>query len=256
MNTILIEQKKYKRLKTSLIFAVFYLLVIAITLMTVGDISFLTSEATQGNRWLSVLDSITIFKILYVPILVATLTSRVVEMENNGNMWKMLYALGVEKQSLFISKFALLMFKYFIYLLIEYILIIFLTKRAGLTESIPTFRMLYMFICQLFISYMLMSFHYTLALNSSNQIVNIFVAITGSLVGIIGLFLPTWFSAIIPYSWMGKILNLRHILIEEGKFKIAVNPINPLPLFLSLVIGTGILLVSANYFNRKDMMNN
>lgn len=256
MNATIIEQKKYKRLKMPFIFAVFYLLVGAITLITVKDSKFLTSSVTEGNRWLSVLDSVTVIKILFVPIMISTLTSRVVEIENSGNMWKMLYSLGIDKQSLFFSKFLLLFFKYTIYLIIEFIIVIILTKRTGLNEAFPYFRIGFMFITQLSISYMIMSFHYLLALKSSNQIINTFVSITGALVGIIGLFLPRWFSSLVPYSWMGTILNLKYSVIADGRFIVTLMPINPLPLLLSIVIGTGILIAASQYFNRRDLMDN
>ncbi|MDO5715316.1 MAG: ABC transporter permease [Tissierellia bacterium] len=183
------------------------------------------------------LDNYILFKLLISPIIVAALTSRVVEMEDQDDMWKVLFSVGISYGKIFWGKFILLFLKYLLYQVLEWGAILFLFHQKGSLEGLSSWRLIFCFFSILSIHYMYMGFHYLIALKFSNQLINLSLSILEGLAGIIGIFLPQWLSKFLPFSWMGFLMNVHYISVGE-RFMKELHSLPLFPLLGSILLGS------------------
>lgn len=244
-----IERKKYKGLKLPLIMILFTLVNIALAAMSMFSSSFTDEMNTSGYAWLLIMDSYLLYTVLISPIFLAMLTSRSVELENHGNMWKVLRVCGVELNEIYTSKFAYIFKFYLFYQVINWLAQFLMAKYVGLTETIPYFRFAIVFLSQIAITFMIMSFHYVLSLRWSNQLISISVSLLGTILGFVSLLLPRIVSDLIPYSWYGALAGMGTEFVRKGVWNRFELPINYRPLILSLIIG----IIIYSYGKKKFM---
>lgn len=211
-----VEWKKYKRLKQILYFTVFFLLSLLFVSLIVFDKKF----SKSGYFYETAFDSYLLVKILSMPILIATMTSKAVEMEQENNMWNVLYCSGISFSKIYADKFLVLLVQLTVFQIIEWCGMVFMVYLRVGAESMPIIRLIYIYSSQWAIQCMLLAVHYVLSLKTNSPIMNLSVAVIGGLTGIIGLLLSDMVSMIYPYSWMGRLLSVKHVPVENGFEKI------------------------------------
>lgn len=247
-----LEKKKYKGIKLSLIFLIFLIISIGVIGTTLFSKDFQMTMNSTGHSWDSIFDGYFIFKVILNPILLALLASKSVELENQGNMWKFLKTCGVDLKEIFIIKLKYIFSLYFLYQLIEWVVIIGIARLIGLKESLPIYKFLIKFFSQLSISFLIMVFHYLLALRFENQLITISVSLIGTLIGIMTLYISKFISYIVPYSMYGLLTGLQSTVESPGVFKTISLPLNYLPLIIATILGLLLYTLGKKYFKEVE----
>lgn len=240
MDLMKIEKRKYKNSREFLIFLLLCIITIGIISINLFSNSFKTTMNNSHHSWYKLFDSYFFIKTILSPIFITSVVGKAIEIENNNNMWKIIKSSGVKFNKIYYTKFIYCLIKIFVYQLLEWILVISYIKFFGLRTSFPLQRMLFSFLTQFCVSFLLCSIHYVISLKWSNQLISVSIAIIGSLLGILSLLLPDIFSLLNPYSWYGRLIVLgydmttKNTYIMEFEYKF---------LFLSLIIGILINLI-------------
>lgn len=227
-----IEAKKMKG-SHSLLFYVFVLIFTFFLL----SVSLFSKGFIDGDlACYRLFDAYFFTKLIISPIFFAALIGRSVDMENRGEMWKVLYSSGIDFRSLYRAKFLYTFKGVLIFQALEWVLIIGYTKALGLNQFLPLDRGLYLFLGQALISFCLLSIHYLLSLKWSNQLISTSVSIVGTLTGVIFMLLSKFLSMVNPYAWFANLFSISYI--REGKeFVKVLNPKNYRILVLALIVG-------------------
>lgn len=253
MKKILVENKKHRRLHLPIIFLLFLFIDMGMVLMTGLNSSFQsTINQPTDYPWLQLINSYLLAKVIFTPTLLAVVISRVVDIENIGDMWKTLKTSGWSMEEIFDIKFLVSFFKYTIFQILEGILFLFIGRKIGITMPIPIERFIMILISIIAISFAIMAIHYFLAMRYENQLIGLALSVCGSLSGIIGTFLPLRISRFIPYSYYTHLITTKFIQIGEEQWALELVPLRLYPLLVSILLGSFIFFWSRRKLKRLD----
>ncbi|WP_051259769.1 ABC transporter permease [Peptoniphilus mikwangii] len=241
-----IENKKFRGSFLFLVFLAFFTINGFFMSVVLFSSNFKNMFSSNDIPWNYALDFYFFIKQLLTPILIASIISKAVSIENDTYMWKFLKSCGVSFNKIYSVKFWNIYKKYLIYQMLEWIFLICISKFVGLHQPIPIFRFIVYFISQSLISFLLMSFHYVLSLKWENQLISISIAIIGTLVGLLSSLISKFICIFMPYSWYMSLSSIKVTMISEDKFVRNILPINYLPLILSGILGITIYLIGRN----------
>lgn len=246
---ILVENNKYRRLYLPIIFLLFLSMDVGMVLITASNPAF---QSTMNYAWLQLIDSYLMAKLIFTPTLLAVVISRVVDIENSGNMWKVLKTSGWTTGEIFDIKFLSIFIKYAVFQALEWVLLLQIGKKVGITMQIPVERFIVIFISTMAISFAIMTIHYFLSMRYENQLIALAFGVCGSLTGIIGTLLPISISRFIPYSYYAHLLTIKFVKVGETQWMPQEVPLQLYPLLVSLLLGGIVFLWSRRKIKLLD----
>lgn len=212
--------------------------------------AIVSQEKKEFLNWESLLSRISMINALFLPIMIATIASRIIEFENKGNMWKLLCAIPISRKLVYITKIIFSLFFLVYASVISISVIILIGKIFNFEGEIPVILLLKygcftiigcipMVILQLWISLVV-----------KNQVFALTTGVIGSFLGYFGPMLPwkTWIiwtysSLTNPISWA----------FSNGKIVFFPNQGVMMNLFLSLGVGLLFIILSTAHFSQKDI---
>ena len=253
MKKILVENKKHQRLYLPIIFLLFLFIDMGVVLMTALNSNFQNTINQPGSYpWLQLINSYLMAKVIFTPTLLAVVISRVVDIENIGDMWKTLKTSGWSMEEIFNIKFLVIFFKYIIFQILEGVLLVFIGRKIGITIPIPLGRLIMTLLSIIAISFAIMAIHYFLAMRYENQLIGLALGVCGSLSGIIGTFLPLSISRFIPYSYYAHLISTEFIQIGKEQWALKLVPLRLYPLLVSILLGNFMFFLSRRKLKRLD----
>lgn len=142
-----------------------------------------------AEGYYSLLMNLPIVNTITVPIMAAVLASRLCDMENRGNTYKLLCTLQ-EKGSIFRNKLLLGSLHLLVFALLQSGMIVVLGRRWRLTQELPTEQMGYFFFSTLAVSVVLLLLQEILSLQMDNQLYPLFIGLIGTFAGLFSWFFP------------------------------------------------------------------
>ncbi|WP_101773965.1 ABC transporter permease [Peptostreptococcus faecalis] len=239
-NLFYLEKRKYKHSFLPLLIVAFLFIDLCLLGANFFNSSFQSTMNNTGYSWMKIMDSLFIFKCVSNPIFLAVLSSKSIDLENQGNMWQYLKTCNVEFKDIYKYKFIYIFRLYFLYQILEWVMMIGTAKVIGLEESFPIFRMVVYFSSQLAISFMIMTIHYNLAIKYKNQLITISISLLGSIAGVISMLLPRFISYLVPYSWYAQLLSISYKFVDKDNFIVSINNLNYFPMLISIFIGVSL----------------
>ncbi|MES5867993.1 ABC transporter permease [Bacillus cereus group sp. RP32] len=212
--------------------------------------AIVSQEKKEFLNWESLLSRISMINALFLPIMIATIASRIIDFENKGNMWKLLCAIPISRKLVYITKIIFSLFFLVYASVISISVIILIGKIFNFEGEIPVILLLKygcftiigcipMVILQLWISLVV-----------KNQVFALTTGVIGSFLGYFGPMLPwkTWIiwtysSLTNPISWA----------FSNGKIVFFPNQGVMMNLFLSLGVGLLFIILSTAHFSQKDI---
>lgn len=136
-----------------------------------------------------------------VPVMAAVIASRLCDMENKGNTWKMLCTLQ-EKSRIYFNKFLLGGMYIFGFSLLQLCMIVFLVKLYHVPQRMQAEQLAYFFCATLITSLVLLLLQEILSLMMENQLYPLFIGIIGTFIGLFSWFFPNLpFRYMIPWGY-------------------------------------------------------
>lgn len=229
-----IETKKYRGLP------VFRLLFVALAMSIFFSCIQIfnaksAADLTNIGKFYQIFDSAAMVKIIVQPIILASLVSLSVQVENRHQMWKVLTSSGVDYKSIYAVKFFYIYSAYLVMQVLEWLLTLALVKWRGYTVSLPIGRLVLYGLSILGISAVIMLIHYLLSLRWANQLISLSVAVLASLVSIILIFISKAVMYVVPYSWYALLMATEPERVGDT-FVYHVTAFNYFPLIASLIV--------------------
>lgn len=231
-----IEMRKYRGLPVVRLLGLSIIINIAICSLVIFQVKGADQLGDIVNLY-RVFDNNAVFKIIVAPIVLASLASMAVQLENRHKMWKVLQGSGVDYYSIYTVKFAYIYFYYTVSQVLEWLIILLLVKIHGFTVSIPLERLGLFALSMLLVSAVVLLFHYILSLKWSNQLISLSIALVGSLVGLIILFISKVSTHVWIYSWYGLLMSVDMERVGN-EFVGHLRAFYAYPLVASLILGT------------------
>lgn len=250
MKQFLCECKKTKGKLLSIL-----LPVLAIILLWIFWLVRSPDEELRQNGYTHMLTNLLTLNSIFLSVTLAVMASRLMDMENKGNTYKLLCTLQ-KKSSIFSAKLLLSLCHLILFFILETAGAYAIGQLAGFTESffLPDYIQLQgiglltsalLFILQMFFS-----------LRFENQLYPLFIGLIGSFVGLFSLFFPSGsiFSYLCPWSYYT--LGGSHIMLYDETAKrvsFLRIPFDKTGLFILLAALILAYFAVRRYFLRKDV---
>lgn len=152
-----------------------------------------------------------------LPILAAVLASRLCDMENKGNTYKLLCTLQ-EKGVIFCNKFLLGSLYIVFFALMQLGLVVFLGWRYRIPQELETDQMAYLFLSTCATTIVLFLLQEILSLMMDNQLYPLFIGLIGTFAGLFSWFFPHLpLRYIIPWGYYCVGCTINNIYYEETR---------------------------------------
>ncbi|BCB36108.1 ABC transporter permease [Bacillus cereus] len=212
--------------------------------------AIVSQEKKEFLNWESLLSRLSMINALFLPIMIATIASRIIDFENKGNTWKLLCAISISRKLVYITKIIFSLFFLVYASMISISVIIVIGKFFNFASQIPVILLLKygcftiigcipMVILQLWISLVV-----------KNQVFALMAGVIGSFLGYAGQMLSwkTWIiwtysSLTNPISWA----------FSNGKIVFFPNQGVMMNLLLSLGVSLLFIILSTIHFSQKDI---
>ncbi|TCD46003.1 ABC transporter permease [Streptococcus sp. X16XC17] len=208
------------------------LLVSATAIFQIND----SKELADPISVYTVMDSIAFINVILLPTILAGIASMAVQLEERHNMWKVLASSGVAYRVLYRTKFLYIYACYVLMQLLEWACVVILLRWRGFTGHVPVEKLVFYGLSILAISGCLLLLHYVISLKWSNQLVNLSIAVLGSLMGIIIILISKSLMMVQPYSWYGFLMSV-HFEKVGDRFVKHLGEMSSYPLSASLLLG-------------------
>ncbi len=245
---IKIEKLKYKHSKTKLIYFLFAIITLFITSVNI----FRTKTTITDNNIMlySSLHSFLFMQVLFLPLLIAIITSKSAELEEQGNMLKVIISSGISLNKIYDIKLFHILKSFTTYSVFLWLFIIGELKILNYPCFSMPLRLSTMFLSFILISYFIIIIHYNIAIIKGSHLFNLALALLGSLLGFISLFFMKF--PIIPYSWYSVISSVKYIQNESGIFNLELINISLLPASISIILFILLYILGKKLFLRRQ----
>lgn len=236
-----IERRKYRRQGLGILLAVF----IGLQVLIAGVQLFQKSglSVSDSVRVLRVFDGLAVFSVILLPIFLASLVSISVQLENRHQMWKVLQATGVSFPAIFCRKIIYVFGRYLLAQLVTWGIVLGMVCLSGLGQALDWGRLTWYGGSFLVVSLAIVELHFYLSLRVANQLISLALALLGSLVSVILVFLPFPLMWAIPYAWYGYLMSLLPEKMGDS-FTFQIREVNWLALGLGLFLAIFLHLIN------------
>ncbi|MFJ8457854.1 ABC transporter permease [Lysinibacillus xylanilyticus] len=242
--TLKSELLKYKRKK--LLLVVFLIQSLALLWL----FAIVSQEKKEFLNWESLLSRVSMINALFLPIMIAIITSRIIDFENKGNTWKLLCAIPTSRQQVYMSKiiFSIVFLIYAGVISISALIVI--GKIFNFESEVPVILLLKYGLFTIIGCIPMVILQLWISLIVKNQVFALTAGVIGSFLGYFGQMFPwkawiiwTYSSMTNPISWA----------FSNGK--IVFFPNQEVMMSLSLSLGVSLLLIvlSTVHFSHKDI---
>ncbi len=240
-----IENLKYKRSKTRRLYVLFAGISLFIT--NIHLFYEMKDIKNAGVFVFTNLHSFLFMQVLFIPLLIGVITSKSVELEEQGSMLKVIISSGMSLSKLYTTKLFHIMKNFTGYVVFLWMVIITEISLLGFPcFTMPT-RLLRMFFSFIAISYFIMIIHYNIAMITRNHLLNVALALLGSLLGFLSLFFMKF--PVLPYSWYALISSVVYIRNADGNFSLELIDITLLPATISVLFFILLYIVGKKLFS-------
>lgn len=247
----LCECKKIKgRLASILSAALALLLLWSAYIMLHGD-----NSDIRGFEYTYMTTSFITLNSIFLPTLISVAASRLMDVENKGNTYKLLCTLQ-PKAGILNAKLLLAALSFLLFLALEWIGIFVLGQLGQFTQAFPFREYVLLFGAAFLTTLLLLLFQLSLSLRLENQLYPLFIGLLGSFASVFSMFIPldSPLLNLIPWSYFGLgATSLIHYDRSAGRIfctPLALRPAGWLMLCLFLISAYALLRRS---FLRKDV---
>ena len=190
-----------------------------------------------------------------VPVMAAVVASRLCDMENKGNTYKLLCTLQ-EKGSIFWNKLLWGSFYLFCFTCLQLCLIVFLGWRYRIPQELPVNQMGYFFFATFATSVILLLLQEILSLRMDNQLYPLFIGLIGTFVGLFSWFFPNLpLRYMIPWGYycVGCTINMEAWDKETRVIHLCTIPFPYVGFAVLLLFGLLLYVYGRNLFVKKEV---
>lgn len=249
MKTLSLEFFKLRRKKIFLMITLFLSLEILWTFMSV---SISISRNPNSPVLESILTTVASMNGLFLPIICAIISSRICDMENKGNTWKLLISTNMTRRSIYASKYlcSCILLLYGILLQAFSITIFSITKSS--TIVLPISLIIRFIGGTMLTSMIILGLQQWITLAVKNQAFALCFGMIGGFLGMVANFFPETVRRIIIWSYYTELSPVKYNFTNESIEFINQNPrIGMITITFLLIV---IFYIVGNYhFSRQEV---
>jgi len=238
------ELLKYKRKKLFLV--VFLIQSLALLWL----FAIVSQDKKEFLNWESLLSRVSMINALFLPIMIAIITSRIIDFENKGNTWKLLCAIPTSRQLVYMSKI-IYSIVFLIYAgVISIFAIIAIGKIFNFESGVPVILLLKYGLFTIIGCIPMVILQLWISLIVKNQVFALTAGVIGSFLGYFGQMFPwrDWIIHTYP-----SLTNPISSAFSNGKIVHFPNEEVLTYLLLSLGVSLLFIVLSTIHFSHKDI---
>ena len=174
-------------------------------------------EVELAEGYYNLLMAFPLVNTIILPLIIAAVASRLCDMENKGNTYKMLCTLQ-EKESIFRNKLILGGGYLAGFVVLQFVLILLLGWRFKISQKLPWEHIAYYLFATFMTSLILMLLQEILSLMMDNQLYPLFIGLIGTFVGLFSWFFPNLpLRYMIPWGYYCVGCTINNIWYEDTR---------------------------------------
>lgn len=174
-------------------------------------------EAQLAEGYYEMLMNLPLINTITVPVMAAVIASRLCDMENKGNTYKLLCTLQ-EKSAIFRNKLILGSLYILIFTILQLCLVAFLVWRYQVPQELEAEQMAYLFFSTCVTTIVLLLLQEILSLIMDNQLYPLFIGLIGTFTGLFSWFFPNLpLRYIIPWGYYCVGCTVNNIYYKETR---------------------------------------
>lgn len=249
MKALSVEYRKQRHLYVWLIPLVF--LAVLFLWGGAGQRNLSDYDLAQGYSYL--LYQIPVLNCIFMPIMLAVISSRICDMEVKGQTWKLLFTLQ-NKRDFYDRKFL----TEFLYLLLfcvgELVMLLLYGMLYGYTEPIPAMLFFQHLAVTLLAGTAVLTLQHILSLLSVNQIIPLLTGLAGSFLGLFSEFFPPALARFVLWGYFGAFIPYGIDWNETAREVVLIPKAFPTGLFAGFCAFTILFyLLCRHIFLRKEL---
>ncbi len=163
-----------------------------------------------------ILMSLPMINTITLPVLAAVLASRLCDMENKGNTYKLLCTLQ-EKGAIFRNKFILGGLHILVFAFLQLSMIVFLVWYYRIPQELEAEQMVYFFLSTCATTIVLLLLQEVLSLMMDNQLYPLFIGLIGTFVGLFSWFFSLPLRYLTPWGYYCVGCTINNIYYKETR---------------------------------------
>lgn len=210
-------------------------------------------ELAQG--YYQLLMNLPIVNTITIPVMAAVMASRLCDMENKGNTYKLLCTLQ-EKGAIFFNKLLLGSLYMLCFACLQLCLVAFLGWRYRIPQEWPAGQAGYFFVATFVTSVVLLLLQEILSLRMENQLYPLFIGLIGTFAGLFSWFFPNLpLRYVIPWGYycVGCTINMEAWDRETRIVRLYAIPFPYLNFALFLLFALLLYLYGRNLFLKREV---
>lgn len=250
MKQFLCECKKVKGRLLSILLPVLAIILLW-ALWTIHD----PDEKMLQNGYTYMLTNLLTLNSIFLSVTVAVMASRLMDLENKGNTYKLLCTLQ-KKSSIFSIKLILSLLHLLLFFLLEAAAVYVMGQTAGFTESFPLMDYIQLEGICFLTSALLFILQMFFSLRLENQLYPLFFGLIGSFIGLFSLFFPSGSTFLYLCPWSYFTLGSSHIMVWDEATRTTSFlriPFDTTGFFILLAALLFSCLAVRRYFLRKEV---
>jgi lantibiotic transport system permease protein len=229
----------------------FVLVIGLMHLLEIAWVFTLTAKAKQEFlTWENLILNFGVLNGLFFPIIIAVIVSRLIDLEHKENTWRLLLATPIHKASVYFSKLIISFVLLLIPAGISFLSTIIIGNILDFPGSFPFILTIKFVLASIVSSICIVALQLWISLIIKNQAFALAAGIIGSFLGYFGQMFSVSRLFIWTYPAISNPITFKMI---DGHMNYQYNPSYLSNIYLSLIIGIFLILLSLNHFIRKDI---
>lgn len=204
-----------------------------------ASMSFSRNPKTAG--WEPVIAMLSSMNGLFLPILCAIVVSRICDMENKGNTWKMLLSVSLKRGDIYKAKYICSCIIMSYAALIQVFAVAIYGKKSGFTQPLPITLLIRYFIGIFIVNAVIIALQQWVSMAISNQAFSLCVGMIGGFIGLSADLFPIIIRRIFIWSYYSGLSPIIQVY-ENEKMSLAVRNIGGSASLLAIIAMMGIII--------------
>lgn len=194
--------------------------VLGIICLWIMWISYSQSDAARSHGYTYMITSLLMLNAIFVSATAAVMASRLMDMENKGNTYKLLCTLQ-KKSGIFSCKLLLAALHLLLFFTAQTAAVYGIGKLAGYTEAFPAINFLRLQGTGFLTGILLLILQMFFSLWQQNQLYPLFIGLIGSFIGLFSMFFPAGSLPLYFCPWSYFMLGSSSIMVWDEATKAA-----------------------------------
>lgn len=249
MKLIAMEFYKLRRRKIFLMITAFLSIEMLWAFMSV---SIYLSKNNNNHVWEHIITTVASMNGLFLPILCSIICSRICDIENKGNTWKLLISTNINRPNIYLAKYICCSILLVFTAILQSIFIIGIGYSKGTVLGNYSNIIVQSLIGTILTTVVILTLQQWITLTFKNQAFALCFGMLGGFIGLVSVLLPSSIRTFIIWSYYTELCPIKMNFAYKSIDFVSTG-LSKLPITLALCQGILLFIIGSIIFSRKEV---